>query len=713
MDLGSVFSRVVNFSKPEAGEEHFLAIKFSSTEVLATLWSLSSGHISIGAVGAQKISSTNFEDLLKATDTAVSQSLGDKELPAAQTIFGVSPDWIAEGKIVPEKLALIRRLCKELDLRPLGYVQPFEALENYLKETEGAPLTAILISLDAQKGWVTLIRAGKNLGTVALTESTPLGIEQALKTFTQIDVLPARMIIYDGHRDLKALEETIMAYPWTKQLPFLHFPRVEILSGESVIRAVAAASATQMGGKIEITNNEPLENMEVVPKEEKESIEETILDQGVELELAEISAEEAGFIQEGNLGKLKEIEEFNSEQPPAQPIKINLPKVNFAGILFALKSLKEKIKVPKVNFSRAPLALLLVVLSVIVGLGLMVYFLPKVNILVHLTPKPFDKEMELTISGQFMEVSELGSKKGVATGKKLVGEKAHGSVTIYSTSASKTFPAGTLLVSPNGLKVSLNNDVAVASGSGAASQVTASATVTAADIGDSFNFPAGTLFTISSFPSSAYQAKSDSALSGGNSHEATVVTKNDQDRLLATLSAELTEKAKIDLNTKIAAGQSLLPNAITSVVSKKRFSKDVDSEADTISLDITMDFKGIVVSQSELVQRFLDKYALDIAPGYELDRQTAKPEISSAKLDKSGNAVLTTKLSAITLPMFNTLDLAKNIKGKVPQTAIDIIKRNMGVASVEIEANPRWSSFVTDRFLPWRVGNISIETVSD
>lgn len=604
--------------------EQFLAVKISSSLVLATTWSTGEGKITTGLIGRGEITENGFEALLKAADGAVSQALGIKS--SAKTIFGLTPDWIADEKISDEKLGILKKLCQELDLQPLGYVLLSEALENYFKNTEGAPLTGILIGIDGRQGWVSVYRAGKNLGTVPLPEgeNVPEQIEQALKRFHQVDVLPARMIIYDGQEDLTALEEKIMAHPWTKQLPFLHFPKVEIVPAEAVVRAIATVG------------------------EEKKPV----------------------------ISSVPAIPKFSFP-------KISLPNLSKFQFHFNLA-------IPVAGF-----------LLLIMALAATVYFVPKVKTIVRLSAKSFDKEMDITAPGQVLEVNEIGTQRTTASGKKLVGDKAKGTVTIFNTTAAKTFPAGTTIAN-NGLKFILDNDANVATGSPAQSSQ-ASVAVTAAEIGDKYNLPAGSLFAISSYQ----EAKNDSAFSGGNSHQATVVAKEDQTRLMATLSAELTAKAQNDLQAKLSSGQSLLPNAITFQVVKKKFSKDVDQEADMVSLDLTLDFKGVVISKDEAVDKFKEKFNGEIPAGYELLSDQANLEIKTTKQDKTGNLFLTSRLTAKLLPQMNKEQIIKNISGKSIKEATKIIMAVTGVNAVDFEVSPKFFRPVINLFLPWRPGAIT------
>ena len=719
IDFKSVFSRVVK-SKENPVADQYLAVKISQSEVLATLWSVIAGQVTIGTVSGEKISKNDFSGVLVAADAAVSQALGIKELPMAKTIFGVNPDWVDGGKVVEEKRQLLKSLCQELDLRPMGYVLLSDAVENYLSEVEGAPLTAILVSLEGNGGWVSLSQAGKNLGTVALEKEDKgkfdlaSSLEKALKNFSQVEVLPARIILFDGP-ELKSSEEKIMAHPWTKNLPFLHFPKVEIVSGETVVKAVAAATGTQMGGKIETSNvQEPTSNNESNDETKEKP------------EVEEVSATEAGFVfgeekttitapveQKESFGGLQEMV---SAEPVAAEIfkpKIKIPVVDFSKIWEKLKSLKF-LRLPKITGEGKPKGGLWGVLGMLGVLGLIMaglYFLPKAKIIIHVTPKTFSRELTATISGQTVETQELGTKRGVVTGRKLVGDKASGTVTVYGAGAARNFPAGTILASPDGLKFTLNQDVSIASASDFLSPATATSKITAMDIGDKYNLAPNTKFSLGG--SSLYLAKNEATLTGGNSHEATVVTKADQDRLLATLSAELALKAQESLNAKLPAGQKLLPNAITATISKKNFSKEIGAEGDNISLDITVEYKGVTVSQADLLKEFIARFPQDIPAGYYLDEINSVPEIKTAKLNKAGEVVLTVSLNGVTLPKLDPEKIIKEIAGQSTSKVQETIRGQTGVSSLEITAKPKLFQFWVEKFLPAKLQNISVEIVSD
>ena len=788
MDLGSVLSRVSSgFAGKTAKSESYIAVKISSSSVVAVVWTVDSGKIILSRAGSARFTQANWENFLQSVDKAVSAALAAAVTEANKAIFAVPLDWVDGGKIKAEHLRDLRRLCKELDLLPSGFVVLTEALENYYKEIEGAPLTAVLVGIDGKDSVATMYRAGRNLGTVPLPlpefspEAVPAALEKSLKRFVGEEIFPSRIILYDGQGDLSAVSEKITAFPWTKQLPFLHFPKVEIAPAEMVAKAVAIAGGTQMGGTVGFSDepSEALPNTEPVPAAPVPKPE-TVSDE----ELIEISAEEAGFTVDGDMaGETQDfaadkeslsgddknewpkklpsqkspvgsIEEFPaavsfavSAPPPAAKNKaitsaILRNKVTklFAGLPRALSRLRlpalpgagpvtgeNPISSGKNHPSKQVLFILtLAILVVLAALSAAFYFLPRATVILHIRSENFDQTLPVIITaadspsvatdsaslpGQSVNITESDSKRGVATGKKLVGDPAKGSVTIYGVTAQKTFTAGTVITSGDGLKFTLDQSASVASGD-AVTPATTTASVTAADIGDTYNLPAGTKFTLAGFSSSQYLAKNDTAFSGGNSHQATVVTADDQNRLVASLSAELQERARADLQTKIGANQKLLPNAVTATVSKKNFSAAVGAQAETVTLDMVEDFKAVVFSQSDLVSLFVSRFPLSFPAGYKLDDQRAQMQVLSAQEGKFGTT-LSVELSGPLVPEINIAGQIAAISGKNQELARKALLSLPGAEKVTIDPQPAILAPVVNAILPLRHSNINFSVVSD
>lgn len=776
MDLRRVFSRVSgnSTSKKSEKDSFFLAVKISSTSVLATVWTIDDGKVSIGEIGVAALAQKNYEHLLKSCDQAISQASVHTAPNVEKAIFAVPHSWVHDGKIVPEHLQTLRRICKELDLVPLGYVVTIEALENLYKEVEGAPLTAILIGIDEDRSVLTIFRAGRDLGTVPVAIDTSQesqiapAIEAAIKRFSHIEALPSRIILYDSGRDLEPIAQKITAYPWTGKLPFLHFPKVEKAPAEFVIKAVAAAGGLQMGATLDAQDLAPsrLEHHtdpspvdEVNTGKINDESESTV----PPAELEEVSPEAAGFVTESEFGEInipmthnQELSDefpqanFSEMAPPSADDspsslkhrkKLNLKSLinmlpKTATILGIFRPIISIIKKEKNADSRSiatsqprkfPLIIPIIIAVFLVIFGLFAattYFVPKANLLVTVDAKNFNHQMSVGITtsetqsptqkaipGSFVDSTELGTRKGPATGQKLVGTEAKGTVTIYGVGDSRKFAAETTLTAPNGLKFTLDSDSSVASGD-AVTPSTAKVSIHAANIGDTYNLPAGTKFTIGNLSSSDYLAKNDSALTGGSSHQATVVTKLDQDRLMTSLSEQLLEQAKVALQAKLGPSQTLLPNAITSTVSKKKFTKDIDSESDSVSLDLTMDFRAIVFSKDDVIKLFSTEFSSEIPQGYSLTSQNTDIQVTDAQTDKNGNATLSVSANANLAPELNSMQIVNEVSGKDFKSAGNYISRLPGVSDVKLEVSPSFFEPVLQMFLPWKKDNLKVEVIT-
>jgi hypothetical protein len=181
------------------------------------------------------------------------------------------------------------------------------------------------------------------------------------------------------------------------------------------------------------------------------------------------------------------------------------------------------------------------------GLFAAYWYLPKATVTLTVAPKPLAHQFDLTADSTVTDIAAEGSvlpaalaqitvtthKTRPATGTKLIGDRAAGEVTIINgTSTERSFPAGTTISSPSGLKFTLTSSVTIASASGTADPNSyqpgkATVKITAVDIGPDANLTAGTQFKIGSFSFLDYVAKNDSAFVGGSSRQVAAVSKDD------------------------------------------------------------------------------------------------------------------------------------------------------------------------------------------
>ena len=685
------FKSLAGFGRKKEPEKKFLALRVGTQSLTGVLWSVVGGKVTIGKTEHASLPSLKEEEFVPVADRVLS-AVSEGETPEPKEIlFGLPADWIAEGKIIEPQLSLFRKTSKEMALTPLGFVVIPEAIANYYKEAESTPLTAILVGVEISKLYVSFVRAGKIIKTetVDVVDSSGLDIliEQALKKFVDVEVLPSRMLIYDGGEDLEKLKEQILSYPWTQKLPFLHFPKVETVMDPEVAKAVAIAGATEMGGVIAPITNDPASPA------------------GGQLPITNNNAEDVivdtGFVVEKDIKKVK----------------------------FSFASLKNKL--PKINFhpnfsGKLPLIIGALVIGIL-AIGIIGYiavnnFIIKTQVVLTVTPKILEDQKDITVvtSGEVLDTDpkilavkidgeETGTKRGITTGKKIVGEKAKGAITIYGTTLGRTFAAGTAVQAANSLKFVTDSSVTIATGS-AASTATATINITAFGIGDSYNLGTNSLFSIGDYPQSSYQGKNDSAFSGGSSRQVLVVTKQDQDRLLATLSAELADKGQVDLKNKLGSDQSLLAGSLTTTITKKKYDRDIDTEADSVGLNLTVVATGVILDQKQLAVKMGKLLSDKVPQDFVFNPDLAAVEVAGSKLDKAGNVILTVKFSAKLLPKIDTNLIVKNISGKDFTKAKQAISSVAGVADSKIILTPSFLGFL--KLVSANPANIKLEIVS-
>ncbi len=328
------------------------------------------------------------------------------------------------------------------------------------------------------------------------------------------------------------------------------------------------------------------------------------------------------------------------------------------------------------------------------------------NEITFASDKPTDNEKRI-IAAQPISVSQEGSVETEATGKKDIGEKAKGSVTIYSIStSSKNLPAGTTITGPNSMVFLFDTAATVASASGnpitGIQPSTTKVSVTAKDIGKEYNLPSGTTFTIDS----ATSAKNDSAFGGGSKKQVTVVSKADVDKLTAQLPETLSEKAKTDLAQKADGTTEVLPVFSKTTFEKKQLSKNIGDEATTVSLSGTVAFQTM---------SFLKRDLMDLIKS-SINNETKSMEIPSESLTftvkdvsskPNGETIATIEMKGSLVPIIDTTKLAEQIKGRSISDAEATLRNLPQAETVQINLKPNLPLFPKN--LPTSISKISFQ----
>lgn len=664
--------------------EQLLALEIRGGVVKAAVWLINEGQVEIKKTGAclQK------ENLLLSADEAIAGASSDTE-SIKKVVFGLPDDWTEQGKILTEKLSALKKLCHELELSPIGFVVISDALIHYFRQLEGTPPTLILIEVGENELTLNLIKAGKSLGLkkqsihgqVLISEL----VAKILKEYEEMEILPSRIFLYDGWKDLEKTRQDLLVFPWTQRLPFLHFPKIEILPDDFSVKAVAAAGGAEMGAKL------------------------TILPEAVE-----VSAEEFGFAGQPQTSAKKAESSPAAQKLPSFPKpRLKLPKPDIGDLATKIKKhLPERKNFAQFSASfQNPHQGVFIALFGALFLTLIAaaayWYLPKAAVSLTVNPKVLTKDLELTavpglsevsiesreIPARLVEVTAAGNKKGVATGKKLVGDKAKGAIVVASVTSGRTFAAGTTLTTDKGLKFSLDSEVKVATGN-ALLKATEKGNATAADIGPQYNISSGTILNLANFSDEKYLAQADGDFSGGSSREVLVIGKSDQERVLATLSAELSEKAKNEMAAKLNSFEKQIGAVLGVSTTKKKFSKEAGEEGNEVNLELEQSFKSYVYSENEAKDLLASVFGKETPADYQFKSENLKLEIVKTEAGKDGKVKLTVNAEAKLLPKIEALKIRKELLGKTPEAAAKYLKTLSNVSVFKIELSPKLPGFL-------------------
>ena len=685
-----MFNNLFTPKNKKTVRELFLAIEIHESLIKTAVWQVEDEKPSIVSLGSYELWDSE-DSLINGTDASLTEAIKGLDSQPDRVILGLPESWLVDNKVHPTKQKIIKRLKDDLSIKPIGVVTITEAVVRHLKDQEGIPPTAILLEIYPSKVIVTLVNVGEKQAIEEVGRSDDLArdVEEGLARF-DAEKLPARFILTNGS-DLSDEEQQIVSYPWTEKLPFIHIPKVQVLPIDFSIRAIAlsggAEAAKSLG--IEIT-------------EEDQPPSESVADAAVESISGDFSS--LGF-------KLEDEEEAPSETTPVinnpfeeEPTRktgllSRLPKLDFGRLSLG------RPRLPELNFSR-PLLLFapLILLALFVVSATAYYFLQgRVKVTLTVSPLRRDQVIDmaigtnpvadlLTVPATKKTISAKASDSLSTTGEAVVGEKATGKVNLFNyTDQPVSLKAGTKIISGN-LGFVLDGAVSIASKSGTMAADgsfppgNASAGITASRIGTESNLGKDTLFAIDTYPQGSLRARSESALTGGTSRTVKAVAKEDQEKLLASVSEKL--KAAIDdqLKKEDPDNRSLAVGPLK--FTTKNFDYPVGGEATILNLDLAADLEVLIYSRKQLLSQVEGKVLESANPGQVLAAEHT--QISLTDPIPGSNDTFTTKasVSAVLLPELSGQKLAEETKGKRVIVLKNLLQTVPGFKSATIEIYP-------------------------
>ena len=298
-----------------------------------------------------------------------------------------------------------------------------------------------------------------------------------------------------------------------------------------------------------------------------------------------------------------------------------------------------------------------------------------------------------------------------ATGKKDVGEKATGTVSLSKQSLTPTvIPAGSQLTTATGLVFTTNSDATIpASTVGGSCFPTACAGsvtvgITASAAGTKYNGASGSM---GGAPSSA-SASLTSPTAGGTDKTITVVTADDVQKATDQLAGQSSDSIKKQLSDQLKTNSVVLDATFKADRSQVQPSPAVGEEASGGKAKLTgsVTYSMMGVNKTEL-SRYLDAYFAKQLEGKEEQRvydngkdKATFTDVTEVQNVFSGNVVANAKVG----PKIDDDAIKNAAKGKRYGDIQSNIESIQGVDNVDVKFSPFWVSSA-----PNDVKRISVE----
>jgi len=543
-------------------------------------------------------------------------------------------------------LSSIKKMVEELAFSPLGYIEVGEAVASFLQKEENLPLNSILVEIDKTQLSIFVYK-NNQIVFKKVVSRTDNFIDDLLTVFKEKgkEFLPSKIILYNS-KDLDEKAEAILSYRWPPEY-FLQLPKVAIIKEEEVIKAVIFIFETQL-------------------KEEGDFLKEK----------EEKKEERMGFLIGKDIKEVSLIEKKESFFEKFLYFRFKLS--SFRNLSFSFPKISFKVRLPSFSL---PFFVFLLLLG---GFFANEWFFHKLTLTLYPETKKLDKEMvllgslkkedgfdKLPITKKEQELNLSSSKK--TTGEKEIGQKAKGEVIIFNSDldSSYTLPKETVLVSENGLKFFLEEEVKVASASGDASNLKpsiAKGKVVALSIGPEYNFKEDSKFLIEG-KSKNIMAKNETPFSGGTRNKIKTVSKDDLEELRKKIKEESKKNWPIlDKDKKIIFD-------LTEVeLKEEEFSKELGEEAEEVSLKAKVSKKFYLYDENQLKNRVVFFLQKELTSGFKIKKETLKASLLEAKKEDKDTLSLRFKIEGKAVFEVPILTLKKELIFVSKEKMADILK---------------------------------------
>lgn len=320
---------------------------------------------------------------------------------------------------------------------------------------------------------------------------------------------------------------------------------------------------------------------------------------------------------------------------------------------------------------------------------------------------------KLIIPGKPYEEEKEIKKSYPATGKKDVGEKAKGKVTVYNNYDSYThqYTKGTKFTA-NGKNFLADQSFNVSGAtlvSGSVKPGEGSVNVTAEANGDSYNLEA-TSYVLAGAP--AKITAQGEKMTGGVTREISVVTETDLETAEIELRKSASEEARQEIISRAKEESAILiDSGLKSEIAQTSYSKKIDEEADNFDAILKIKVFGVGFLESDLRSVIVDSINQEINDSKMLvNSEKAEVGYSVAKSDVDlGTVQIKASFKGKTGDKLSERELRDLIKNKSLSRARSALQEREGIENATLSI---WPNFYNRTPLLTNRIKISFEYVS-
>ncbi|MEI6532298.1 MAG: hypothetical protein WCO06_00505 [Candidatus Roizmanbacteria bacterium] len=701
------------FLRKRTNTEHYFGLLIKEQGATGFIYLYKEGKLEI-LYKRNCVYSNGWENIIEDVDNLLFELESQSKLRMKKVIYFTYSHLIDQTthEIKDPYKLILKKLSKELELRPLGFIESYEAVLIALSEGHSNLLNTILFEIDKTEHTLFVIKAGKLLHRicVAHTQSLKDDLTEGLFKIANDVLLPPYIVFY-GSNEIQEEIFSLKSVHWSKEI-FIHQPKIEIVETDVLHKSMGLVFEKQLK-EVENPMNKQEEQTTSEASYSHENSHNMIDFNSLSIQEENPTHTLLGFTVGGYAIEPEPYIKMVSK--PVLPITHeheiyekpdNEPKV---ALEHTTAKKGRAFKFPPIIFkSRFVLISAIMTISVITFILISLFIFHKADIILILPTRDISETISFNIPVENSEDSQLlhiqissisasfsDSKK--TTGKHDVGEKAKGVVILRNKTNKEIQINKNSILKIDSLSYVLNDDVKIASSSenlsdGSMRPGEKKANVTATQIGSEYNLEKGKQISIADYSNSSIYAYNDTAFVGGTKRQIETVAKKD----LEDLKLSVLNKGKIEvikgLSGKTNDDGKIIDTMTNVGISNLKYSKEVGEEGTDVTLEANVIATYYSYNNILFKNKLYDSLKSEVPTGYVLNKNKISYDLVNEDLNKNQMQVKV-DASAIVAKDLSKEELSNVIKGLSKSDAQTLIKSKYSIESVNIQISSPLSLF--------------------